>query len=71
MLGRFFPLGHQEWNLFALITRGDAWYLLLPIGELIGVVIVLYFLLRDFRGLAIVAVTSLILTTPSVVQSFF
>ncbi len=69
--GRFFPLGHQEWNLLTIISQSPPLYFALPILQCLIVVILLFFLLKEFSIWLQLSVIFLILTTPSTAYSFF
>lgn len=47
-LGRFFPLGHQEFNLLMFVTRSPAGYHLFAVAQLIVVLIALWITLEEF-----------------------
>ncbi|MGK7933261.1 MAG: hypothetical protein AB4041_17775 [Microcystaceae cyanobacterium] len=71
-VGRFFPLGHQEWHLWELLTNSQdsAWYFAFSLIQLLVIILgllkLLNFLPLSFRLIIIV----LTLTIPSFFQSF-
>ena len=68
--GRFFPLGHQEFNLIRHFTSTVAGYHALPIIELLTVCFILL-ILEDGLGIAArAALASFVLITPGIVVSF-
>lgn len=68
--GRFWPLGHQEFNLLGRITHSIAGYHGLRIVELSCVSILLLFLLDFLKISTRVWIVVLLLITPSVLISF-
>jgi hypothetical protein len=69
--GRFFPLGHQEWNLIRFLTQSPTGYHAFPIIQLLSVVAALFVFLSQFPILGRLLVILFILTIPSFVMSFF
>lgn len=69
--GRFFPLGHQEFNLIGLFTKTLFGYHLFPIFQLIVVVFSIFYIFTKEKIKNKVLVIILILITPSFVQSYF
>jgi hypothetical protein len=68
--GRFFPLGFQEFNLIRHFTNTVFGYHLLPIAELFIVVLVLFVIDDELRVTHRVALTIVVLVTPSILLSF-
>ncbi|MDJ0580272.1 hypothetical protein [Crocosphaera sp.] len=69
--GRFFPLGHQEFNLISLFTKTSFGYHLFPIFQIIVVVFSVFYIFTKEKINNKVLVIILILMTPSFVQSYF
>ncbi|MGK7885331.1 MAG: hypothetical protein AB4057_12000 [Crocosphaera sp.] len=69
--GRFFPLGHQEFNLIGLFTKTLFGYHLFPIFQLIVVIFSIFYIFTKEKIKNKVLVIILILITPSFVQSYF
>ncbi len=68
--GRFWPLGHQEFNLLRHITHSNTGYHALRIVQLLFVCAILLYLDEDLNVWARVGLVSLLLITPSIVISF-
>jgi len=68
--GRYFPLGHQEFNLLRLITRSPTGYHLFAMAELGLLLLAVFFALRELRVPARLGLMSLLLVTPSFLISF-
>ena len=68
--GRFWPLGHQEFNLLRHITKSNSAYHALRITELALVCVMLLVLEEDLSIPARSALVVLLLITPSMVVSF-
>jgi hypothetical protein len=68
--GRFFPLGHQEWNVVSLFTRSTTWYFLLPALELVVIVTLLFVCLRELAVFAALAGTLTLISMPAFAHSF-
>lgn len=68
--GRFWPLGYQEFNLIGKVTSSVVGYHVWPIVQLVLVVSLSWFVLRDLpRWVRIGTVTSILLT-PSIALTF-
>lgn len=68
--GRFFPLGLQEFNALRFITRSPIGYQLFAVVQLLIVLLVLSFVLREFRIRHQVLVLSALMLAPAVSISF-
>jgi hypothetical protein len=69
--GRFFPLGHQEFNLVRHFTDTIAGYHVLPIAQLLIFFCILFLIFGDELSIAARgSLTILILVTPSILISF-
>lgn len=68
--GRFFPLGHQEFNLIRRFASTAAGYQVLPILQLLVVCGVLLILDHELSLTASAGLTALVLISPAVVASF-
>jgi len=68
--GRFFPLGHQEFNLIRHFTVTVAGYQALPIVQLLILCGILLILDDDLSMTARAALTAFIVITPGIVISF-
>jgi hypothetical protein len=69
--GRFWPLGHQEFNLIRLLTQAPVGYHIFPILQLLIVVATLFIFLIDFPVGFRISLITIITITPSFVISFF
>jgi hypothetical protein len=69
-LGRFFPLGHQEFNLLRWITRSPGGYHSLAVLQLLIVVVALLIILNKDRLAARVPILIAVLLAPSFVVPF-
>ncbi len=69
--GRFWPLGHQEFDLIRLLTQAPVGYHIFPILQLLIVVATLFIFLIDFPVLFRISLITIITLTPSFVISFF
>jgi hypothetical protein len=63
--GRFFPFGHQEFNVIRHFTRSPAGYHAFAVAELAGVVCGLMLLLCEFTVRSRLLIASLVMMTPS------
>ena len=68
--GRFFPLGHQEFNLIRHFTSTVAGYQALPIIQLLVLSSILLFLDEELSIAARAGLTALVLVSPAIVISF-
>lgn len=68
--GRFFPLGHQEFNLIRHFTDSVAGYHALPIAQLLIVSCILLILDGELNITARAALTAFVLILPAFVTSF-
>jgi hypothetical protein len=68
---RFWPLGHQEFNLLGRFTRSPVGYHLLPVLQLVLLIGAVLLLLRDLPLRYRLLVTVVLMVTPSFVISFF
>ena len=68
--GRFFPLGHQEFNLIRHFTSSVAGYHVLPLAQLLIVSIILIGLDDELSIAARASLTSFVLLLPGFVTSF-
>lgn len=69
--GRFWPLGHQEFNIIRFVNQSAIGYHLFPIMQLLIVVAALFIFLIDFPVWFIILNITIIISTPSFVMSFF
>lgn len=69
--GRFWPLGHQEFNVISLITQSPTGYHAFPILQLLIVIAGIFVILEKFPVWFRTCITAFILTTPSFLLSFF
>ena len=69
--GRFFPLGHQEFNIIRHISQSPAGYHSIAIFQLLIVILALWMILKQLPILLRLLATFTIMTTPSIVASFF
>ncbi len=69
--GRFWPLGHQEFNLIRVLTQAPVGYHIFPILQLLIVVATLFIFLIDFPVWFRISLITIITLTPSFVISFF
>jgi hypothetical protein len=68
--GRFFPLGHQEFNLVRHLTSTVVGYHVLPIVQLLLVCCILLVLDDELSIAARAALAGIVLITPGIVASF-
>ncbi len=68
--GRFWPLGHQEFNLLRHVTHTVTGYHTLRIVQLVFICSILFFFDEELTVQARVALITLLLITPSIVISF-
>lgn len=69
--GRFWPLGHQEFNFIRVLTQSPVGYHIFPILQLLIVVATLFIFLSDFPVWFRISLITIITLTPSFVISFF
>src|SRR5438128_1342052 len=68
--GRFFPLGHQEFNLIRHFTNTVVGYQVLPIIQLLITCYILLILVDDLNITTRAALTAFVLISPAIVVSF-
>ncbi len=68
--GRFFPLGHQEFNLLSFITRSPAGYHSFAVAELIILLLALVVVLGEYKFVCRVPILIAATLAPSFVISF-
>jgi hypothetical protein len=68
--GRFFPLGHQEFNILRHFTTTVTGYHLLPIAQLLVLSGILLILDDELNFTARVSLAALVLTIPGILVSF-
>jgi hypothetical protein len=69
-IGRFFPLGFQEFNLLKFVTRSPAGYHLFAIAQLIILIVALFLTLKEFEVRYRVAILAVAMLVPSFVIAF-
>jgi hypothetical protein len=68
--GRFYPLADQEFNLLKSVTRSPVGYHSLIVAQLVLFVLILYFVLREFRVRDRALIVIFTLVTPSFLIPF-
>jgi len=68
--GRFYPLGHQEFNLISYFTGSVVGYHVMPLAQLLIVSCILFLLDDELSITARLALTALFLILPSIVINF-
>jgi hypothetical protein len=68
--GRFFPLGHQEFNLIRHFTSTPRGYHLLPTIQLLALCSILLILDEELSVAARAGLTALVLVSPAILTSF-
>ena len=69
--GRFWPLGHQEFNIIRFFTQSPIGYHLFPILQLLIVVAALFIFLIEFPVWFRILLITIVTIAPSFVMSFF
>lgn len=69
--GRFFPLGHQEFDIIKFVCQSPTGYHAFPVLQLLAVLAILFVLFDGFKVWVRLLLITLVMTIPSFVISFF